>query len=226
VGERGSTTGRFHGRPRRPLELVRAYPRRLLAALGALLLIILGSTWRIRRSYRPGCLAVPQGPPEPTLVVLFHATLLLGVLDGRDAGIAILASRHGDGSLVGEIASWLGMRVISGSSSRDAMSAFRGIERSLEEGISVAVTADGPRGPRTVLKPGMLGIASRTGAAVNPVCYAASHSWRFPSWDGLRTRQLEAQLGLTEDSRTRPLEPGEDPRPRPRRIRWISPARR
>ena len=45
---------------------------------------------------------------------------------------------------------------------------------------------DGPRGPREVLKPGVVALARLTGAPVVPRPSAASSEWRARSWDGFR----------------------------------------
>jgi lysophospholipid acyltransferase (LPLAT)-like uncharacterized protein len=47
----------------------------------------------------------------------------------------------------------------------------------------VAVLPDGPRGPARQAKPGVVALASATGAALVPVGIAARPSVRFGSWD-------------------------------------------
>ena len=45
---------------------------------------------------------------------------------------------------------------------------------------------DGPRGPAEVVKPGIVGLARLSGAAIVPVAVGASSEWRLGSWDGFR----------------------------------------
>ncbi len=42
---------------------------------------------------------------------------------------------------------------------------------------------DGPRGPRHVLKAGIIAIAQKSRAAILPVTFACSRAWRLKSWD-------------------------------------------
>jgi lysophospholipid acyltransferase (LPLAT)-like uncharacterized protein len=47
----------------------------------------------------------------------------------------------------------------------------------------VAITPDGPRGPRRRVQPGMIFLASRTGLPIMPVGIAYARCWRLGSWD-------------------------------------------
>jgi lysophospholipid acyltransferase (LPLAT)-like uncharacterized protein len=47
------------------------------------------------------------------------------------------------------------------------------------------VVPDGPRGPRYVVKPGVIHLARATGAPIVPVTYAASRMRQLHSWDRL-----------------------------------------
>jgi lysophospholipid acyltransferase (LPLAT)-like uncharacterized protein len=57
------------------------------------------------------------------------------------------------------------------------------MERTLADGISVAVTPDGPRGPAEVFAPGVLIAAQRTGVPVVIGGAAADRAWRLSTWD-------------------------------------------
>jgi lysophospholipid acyltransferase (LPLAT)-like uncharacterized protein len=50
----------------------------------------------------------------------------------------------------------------------------------------VVVVPDGPRGPREVLKPGVIALARLSGAPIVPVAVGASPEWRLRSWDEFR----------------------------------------
>ncbi len=45
---------------------------------------------------------------------------------------------------------------------------------------------DGPRGPREVLKPGVIVLARLSGAPIVPIAVGASREWRLRSWDEFR----------------------------------------
>jgi lysophospholipid acyltransferase (LPLAT)-like uncharacterized protein len=53
----------------------------------------------------------------------------------------------------------------------------------LRAGTSVAVTPDGPRGPRQKMKVGALRAAQRAGVPVVPVSAGAARGWYFGRWD-------------------------------------------
>ena len=68
--------------------------------------------------------------------------------------------------------------------------------RALREGLYVALTPDGPRGPRYRIKPGVVQLASMTGAEIVPICVNADRYWSFRSWDGFQIPKPGAILTL------------------------------
>jgi lysophospholipid acyltransferase (LPLAT)-like uncharacterized protein len=50
----------------------------------------------------------------------------------------------------------------------------------------VVVVPDGPRGPREVLKPGVIALARLSGAPIVPLAVGTSREWRTRSWDEFR----------------------------------------
>jgi lysophospholipid acyltransferase (LPLAT)-like uncharacterized protein len=49
--------------------------------------------------------------------------------------------------------------------------------------LHLAITPDGPRGPRRELKPGIVMVASQTGMAIVPIGIGFTRAWRAASWD-------------------------------------------
>jgi lysophospholipid acyltransferase (LPLAT)-like uncharacterized protein len=47
----------------------------------------------------------------------------------------------------------------------------------------LAVTPDGPRGPRRQVQPGLVYLAARTGLPIVPMGIAWRRAWRMRSWD-------------------------------------------
>jgi lysophospholipid acyltransferase (LPLAT)-like uncharacterized protein len=101
----------------------------------------------------------------------------------QDTGFTVLVSRHRDGRLIGDVVARLGIGAAHGSSRRGAVAVFREAQRALAEGRSVAITPDGPRGPRRVAQPGVARLARLTGTPVIPVGVAVSRARRLGSWD-------------------------------------------
>jgi hypothetical protein len=56
--------------------------------------------------------------------------------------------------------------------------------RAARAGRDLALTPDGPRGPRGDFKPGALLVAQITGLPVVPLAVGASSGWQLKSWDG------------------------------------------
>lgn len=132
----------------------------------------------------------------PVIFVLWHGRLLpLGYLH-RDQGVVGLASRSADGEYIARILTHWGFGMVRGSSSGGGDAAFRELIRAVRAGHSVAITPDGPRGPREKLKRGVLQLAQVTGAPLIPVAAAASRAWWFESWDRFLVPQPFARLAV------------------------------
>ena len=51
-------------------------------------------------------------------------------------------------------------------------------------GYDLAVTPDGPRGPRYEVKPGVIALAQHTGVPILPISYHLNRRLQLRSWDG------------------------------------------
>ncbi|MGH7457606.1 MAG: lysophospholipid acyltransferase family protein [Longimicrobiaceae bacterium] len=120
---------------------------------------------------------------RPFISVLWHGRMLPVMFRHRGEGMVGLASRNRDGEQVARLMESWGYGAERGSSSRGGAAAVRGLLRHLEGGRSVAVTPDGPRGPREVLKPGVVALARASGAPMLPVAAGASKAWWLGKWD-------------------------------------------
>lgn len=155
----------------------------IVPPLAALSIRLLGATLRYRDVNAPG---VPNGHtlPGPVIFAFWHCTMLTCAHRFRNLGIAILISRSFDGELIARTVELLGFLAVRGSSSRGGVPALRGMAEAYEAGHRCAFTADGPRGPERVAKPGPVQLAQLTGAEWIG-CYHAepSRAWRLKSWD-------------------------------------------
>jgi lysophospholipid acyltransferase (LPLAT)-like uncharacterized protein len=123
------------------------------------------------------------GTGRAAIFVLWHGRLLPLAYHYRRRDLATLISQSRDGEIIARIARRWGYTVVRGSSSRGATEALRGIVRCLRSGRSVALTPDGPRGPRERMKPGPLAAARLSGAPLIPVSAGSPHAWWFEGWD-------------------------------------------
>lgn len=125
--------------------------------------------------------ALAQGP---VVFTCYHGELLPLLLLHRDRGHVGLASQSRDGGLAGEALLALGYGLVRGSSSRGGVGALLGLRAALRDRRrSVALTVDGPRGPRGLPQPGALSLARSTGAPMLAVRVWAQPALRLGSWD-------------------------------------------
>lgn len=162
--------------------------RRVIAAagwLGTRLVRLLSGSLRFEhRSLGPKPVD-PLQPPEagPFIYALWHEHFLIPIVRFGNPGVAALVSRHADGELLGTLISTTGMRIVRGSTSRGGVAAVREMLRSNAGQRHLAVTPDGPRGPRHVVQPGAVYLASRTGMRIVPIGVGHRRPWRVRSWD-------------------------------------------
>ena len=114
---------------------------------------------------------------------MWHETLLFSATHFGNPQCAVLISQHADGKLLGSLLESLGMGMVCGSSTRGGIEAVRKLTRDKDARRHLAVTPDGPRGPRRVVQPGAIYIASRTGMKIIPVGVGHHRPWRAASWD-------------------------------------------
>ncbi len=120
---------------------------------------------------------------EPVLFALWHGRLLPLTYFHRHRGIAALISQSADGEYIARLVAGWGFEAIRGSSSRGGREAIREVVRRVRGGQSIAITPDGPRGPRQQVQPGVLVAAQLTGAAILPVAAGCSRAWWPGGWD-------------------------------------------
>jgi lysophospholipid acyltransferase (LPLAT)-like uncharacterized protein len=156
------------------LKFRKPWQHRWIGRLGAVVLRLLGATWRRR--------LIGVEDPEPAIYIFLHGDILLAAHLHRDRHHAILISTHRDGEIIAQVAQRLGFDVIRGSSTRGGTRAVLEILRNMS-GRRVAVTPDGPRGPRGKVEPGLIQLAAKAGWKIYPLGFAVSRAWRARSWD-------------------------------------------
>jgi hypothetical protein len=123
---------------------------------------------------------------EPIIMACWHGQLLMMPFVYPGCPATILISQHRDGEYLARIAARLGFQVVRGSATRGGPRAFKQLVTSLREGLNVAITPDGPRGPRRQVKSGVVELARRSRRAILPVAFAAARARVLRrSWDGL-----------------------------------------
>jgi hypothetical protein len=97
--------------------------------------------------------------------------------------LTVITSPSRDGRLQAAVLRRFGMETVEGSSSRGGAKALVSLIRAIRRGRQGCVAVDGPRGPAYTVKPGVLAVAQKTGAAVLPVVASARRRFHLRSWD-------------------------------------------
>jgi lysophospholipid acyltransferase (LPLAT)-like uncharacterized protein len=102
---------------------------------------------------------------------------------GAVAAMHVLVSHHRDGRLIALVLRRFRADVVLGSSSRGGAAAIKRLLQLIGAGDLVAITPDGPRGPRREAAPGVAQLAALSGTPVLPCAAQTSRRWELPSWD-------------------------------------------
>jgi len=116
--------------------------------------------------------------------LLICARFLVGKRISPPLKPGFMISPSVDGEAPTMLALAYGAHVVRGSSTYSGMRAVRGVKQAIErDGISAAVTPDGPKGPRFKFKPGAIYAARVSGRPVIPLAFAARPAWVLKTWD-------------------------------------------
>lgn len=96
---------------------------------------------------------------------------------------SVMVSQSQDGEIAAQIAERLGANCARGSSSQDGKSALQNMIHLGQKNHCLAITPDGPRGPRYQVQLGAAILTKETGYPAIPVSYGVTRYTRFDSWD-------------------------------------------
>ena len=120
------------------------------------------------------------------IFTFWHVCILSATWFWRDRGIVVMSSVSRDAEYTGRVIKRYGYGTARGSATRGGGRALAEMARCLDNGIQVAFTIDGPRGPAQVAKPGAVTLARHTGQAILPFHIGASSYIEVPSWDRMQ----------------------------------------
>ena len=181
---------------------------KIIAAIGSRFLRLLLGTLRFRIEDRTGALQLPMR--RPLLWAFWHNRLLVvpylfeRYFSGRPG--AALTSNSKDGEIVAAFIESFGVGAVRGSSSRGGVRALVEMRRKVEAGSMMAITPDGPRGPRYHLNPGLVKLAQITDGVIMPVRIEYSRYWTLKGWDAFRIPKPFACVSVIFDQ-TQPAKP-------------------
>jgi len=155
----------------------------LLSSVGTWCMRMLFLTVRARH-LRVVSDATPYVKPVGTqryMFCMWHDHILMAVFSSRTYSLAGLISQHRDGSYLADSVRIAGIQPVRGSTSRGGIEAVREILSHPE--LHLAMTPDGPRGPRRKMKDGIVYMSSRSGRPIIPTALIASRAWTIDgSW--------------------------------------------
>jgi lysophospholipid acyltransferase (LPLAT)-like uncharacterized protein len=166
--------------------------QRLAAWLIFALVRVVVSTLRFR--WNDGSGFLNGAPAGPAIYCVWHNRLALSMVmyfgyikeRNRTSGLAALVSASKDGGFLTAILECFTVQPVRGSSSRRGPQALLELTTWAERGYDLALTPDGPRGPRYVVQEGVMSLAQLTGLPVVPVSCQLSSKIQVKSWDGFQ----------------------------------------
>jgi lysophospholipid acyltransferase (LPLAT)-like uncharacterized protein len=118
------------------------------------------------------------------IVCFWHSRLLMMPFAKKGGGGKVLISRHRDGELIARVVGFFGIGTVRGSYRKGSVSSLREILHDLRDTIDVAITPDGPKGPRFEVKKGIVELARLSRKRLLPVSYGASKKKLFTPGTG------------------------------------------
>ena len=120
------------------------------------------------------------------IFTFWHACIFGATWAWRRRGIVVMSSTSRDAEYTARFIKRFGYGTARGSATRGSGRALAEMAECLLNGMDVAFTIDGPRGPVYQAKPGAVTLARHTGQAILPFHVAVARYWELPSWDRLQ----------------------------------------
>jgi len=94
-----------------------------------------------------------------------------------------MISQSRDGDFIAQIVERMGWIPVRGSSTRGWKKGLEGMIAGIKQHGLAAHIVDGPTGPPREIKPGLIYLAQKTGAAICGAYISYQNPWIFNSWD-------------------------------------------
>ncbi len=159
-----------------------------LIKLGGLAIASTARCWMSTLNYRAALYDPSLDPISadfrgPAIFLLWHEYILCPFYLRGHCDISMLMSKHSDGEILTQAARHMGFGAVRGSTSRGGAQALREIIRQ-SDSLNLAITPDGPRGPRRKMAMGAIYLSSRLGLPLIPMGFGYQRPWRIEqAWD-------------------------------------------
>ena len=124
---------------------------------------------------------------ESYLVAFWHGELLMQPFNYQrlkpHGKVSAMISEHKDGEAITRTVEYLGIHSVRGSSSKGGAKALISAIKEIKGGDDIAITPDGPRGPRHSVADGIVAISQKTNAKILVFNCKPTKYWQFNSWD-------------------------------------------
>jgi len=121
------------------------------------------------------------------IVAFWHGELLMQPFNYQKlkpkGKVSAIISEHKDGEAITKTVEYLGIHSLRGSSTRGGAKALIGAIKELKGGDDIAITPDGPKGPRFSVADGIVAIHKKTNAKILAFNCKPTKYWQFNSWD-------------------------------------------
>ena len=150
------------------------------------------SSWRIVNEVAPRAY---WDNNKPIIGAFWHGRLAMMPYGWRTKTMPLnmLISNHRDGSIIADMITHFGVKSVRGSagdkvkggnkSSKGGVQAMLNMAKLAAAGEGLAITPDGPRGPRMRANAGIVALARLTGCPVFPIAVSVSNRRVLSSWD-------------------------------------------
>lgn len=159
----------------------------LLGGLAARYIRFVHATSRVVRE--PADLDDRVAAVQPVIYGMWHGQfLMIPRVKPAKVPVQSMVARHGDAEVIGRALAHFDSELIRGAGAgrkgkdKGGRHALRAALRALEEGVSVAMTADVPPGPARVAGQGIVTLARLSGRPILPSAVASSRYLAFDTW--------------------------------------------
>lgn len=119
----------------------------------------------------------------PAIFSFWHGNLLMIAPVCPKVKTHVLISTHHDGDIIARTVDRFGIKAIRGSSRHGGREAAKQAIKVLKSGGRIAITPDGPKGPRLKIQEGVITLANAANVPIIPVACSSTRHKLLGSWD-------------------------------------------
>lgn len=129
----------------------------------------------------------PKDDGKPIIICIWHGDLISQPYNyftfRKNGTVKGMISHSKDGEIITKLISNFNVGAVRGSSSKGAAKVLISALKELKSGNDLAITPDGPRGPRYSVADGVIALAQKSDSKI--VCFntVPTKYWQFKSWD-------------------------------------------